>query len=619
MEVQPTSRNEPPDAKKANRPDNPGLRWWGPAVSLLTLALALVRLGQGALWGDEAAPGLLGLQILKHGLPRVSTGDYVIHFQPNDARHGLWIWDGWLQCYLSAAGEALFGRTALGARFFHAVVGAILPFAAYPLFRAMSPRRGVAEAATLLTGLSVPLFIAMRQARYYPEGVLLTLLVVRAYHDALQGRPRAAWWIVLWGVILFHANFVWFFPLGAALALHLLVVRPPRRVIARVAAGAIGAGALVLPFALWARIWDRRITIWGTPMPAKDLYTIVAHVRHYLLEINLHAAPFALLFLAGAIAAGRARPLRAGLCVLGAVAFPVVLLGLATPLAIWLFTPILGVLGFYGFLRLISGARRPAAERGWMPGALVGILSVVFIGFFSATSSYPFLRYLLPLWPFLLLLTAQSAFTLGPRPWIAWSLIGVLLLTNAVSVLPLRLADDRFDLTKLAVAGRSRGELRRKRFPPWLRGFDYDQAFHMFGWAPEVWPPLTLGSPLASYMDELREPFVGPIDAISDYLNAHKRPGDRFYMEFEEHSVFFHTGLAPQRWNPSEQPPRWLIDRPLWPVRNQQVAEWLNRGNYAATSFWTFDAKYQNREEPDLHRFRSASEGPLIVIAERGQ
>jgi len=598
---------------------NPGVPGWGLAISLLTLALALVRLGEAALWADEAAPGLLGLQILAHGLPRVLHDDYLIHFQPNDARNGLWIWDGWLQCYLSAAGEALFGGTALGARFFHTLAGALIPFVAYPLFRAMSPRRGVAEAATLLTGLSVPLLIAIRQARYYPEGVLLTLLVVRAYHDALRERPRAIRWMALWAVLLFHANFPWFFALGAALGLHLLILRPPRRVLARLAACALCAVAIVAPFALWARIWDRRLTVWGTPLPPKDPYVVLAHVRHYLLEIDLHAAPLALLLLAGAIAAGTARPVRAGLCVLFAVAFPVVLSGPHTPLAIWVFTLTLAAFGLFGLSVLISEASRPAGERGWMPVALVGLLCAVFVGFFSKIAPYPFIRYLYPLWPFLMLLAAQSVFTIFRRGWLAWPVVSLLCVTNAAAVWPIRLTADHIDLGTLASAGRRPDELRGKRFPAWLRGFTYDEAFHGAGWAPEGEPRLEIRSPLLDYVDEIRHPFRGPIDAISEYLNAHKRPGDRFYMVYEENPVAFHTGLSPQPFDPSKDPPRWIIHRPLYSLSDPRVADWLNRAKYRRTGFEAIDTPYQNREEPDLHRFRSASEGPFILILERGQ
>jgi hypothetical protein len=119
------------------------------------------------------------------------------------------------------------------------------------------------------------------------------------------------------------------------------------------------------------------------------------------------------------------------------------------------------------------------------------------------------------------------------------------------------------------------------------------------------------------HLDEIRHPFRGPIDAVSEYLNAHKRPGDRFFMQFEENAVTFHTGLAAQRYNVLEPAPRWVILRPLWPVLDEPVAAWLNTAKYRRTPFRAIDTPYQNREEPDMHRFRSATEGPSIQIAER--
>ena len=607
-----------PDEIPSGDAERRGVPWFGVALSVLTLALALVRLGDSSLWADEAWPGLLGLQILKHGLPRVADGPLLIHWVEGDARGGLWIWDGWLQSYLSAAGEAIFGRTALGARFFHTLAGALIPFAAYPVFRAISPRRGVAEAATLLTALSAPLLIAIRQARYYPEGILLTILTIRAYHGAIHGRPRAAPLLVLWSVLLFHANWIWFFLLGLVFGAHLLLLRPPRGVVVRLAGCALASGAIILPFAVWACVWKRRVTEWGTPLTPNDPYQVISFLRHYLLEINLHVAPLVLILLAGAVTAGRARPVRAGFLILAALIFPFVVTGYHTPLAVWLFVLFLAPFAVFGLGLLVAEGRRTAAERGWMPESLVGLLFVAFIGFFAMESTYPFLRYLFPLWPFLLLLVAQSAFTLGRRTWIAWSLIGVLILTNALSVWPIRFAADHGDLGKLATAGRTPEELRRKRFPRWLRGFTVDEAFHNIGWGPEAEPSLTVRSPLAEYLDEISHPFRGPIDAIASYLNVHKRPGDRFFLMYEEYPVVFHTGLVPQRFNPFEQPPQWLIFRPIRPVRDKNIAEWLNRAKYRRTSFHAIDTPYQNREEPDLHLFRSATEGPSIVIAERG-
>ncbi|MDP3936926.1 MAG: hypothetical protein Q8R92_02175, partial [Deltaproteobacteria bacterium] len=326
-------------------------RWWGAAVSALTLMLALVRLGQSSLWADESYTANIGLQVLKFGLPRMEGSLFVPESIEWGVRGGIWIWDGWLQYYISAAGEAIFGQTAFGARFFHTLAGALVPWAAYPLFRAIASRRGVAESATLLTGLSVQFLVAIRQARYYPEGILLTVLLLRAYQGGLVGRPRAAWMLALWSVFLFYTNFVWFSLLGVTLLIHLALVRPPLGVSARMAAAGLSALVTILPFALWSRVWDRR---WGTSISSQDPYIALSAIRYYLLEINLHGAPMLLLFGAAAYAAGRAHPVRAVLCLLGAVLFPAVLPQSYTPLATWVFAVLLVVFGGVGVAMIAS-------------------------------------------------------------------------------------------------------------------------------------------------------------------------------------------------------------------------------------------------------------------------
>jgi hypothetical protein len=104
----------------------------------MTMILVLCRLGDAALWEDEGITGLLGAHIIKFGLPHVQDGDLKIFLLPGETRHGIWIWDGWLQAYLSAAG-GLFGRTVRCA-LFRDRRGAD-PWASYSLFRSMTRRR----------------------------------------------------------------------------------------------------------------------------------------------------------------------------------------------------------------------------------------------------------------------------------------------------------------------------------------------------------------------------------------------------------------------------------------------------------------------------------------------
>lgn len=599
-------------------------RGWGIAVTLVTLALVMTRLGQASLWADESYTGLLGASILQHGLPRPNVGLIEIHWLPGDTRDGLWVWDGWLQHYLSAAGEAIFGRTALGARFFHALAGALIPWAVYPLFRAMSDRRGVAEAATLLTGLSVALLILTRQARYYPEGTLLTIFVLRAYYASLTHRPRAAIALVVSSVLLFHSNVLWFALVGAALAVHLALVRPALPIVGRIAGAVFASGLLVLPFALWARVWARQINADGSPMEPKDFYLVLAHLRHFLLELHLHAAPIWALFLGGAVASGRRRPLRAIVCVTGAILSSLVLSGPHTALVLIVFAATAGLFAAAGLGIILTEAREPQPRRGWMPGILVGLLCASLLLGVSATCYQPYFRYLAPLLPFAALLAAQSIFRVFNRPWLAWTAIALLIWTSAASTLPIRSLSDHVSLGRLAAAGQSIEQLAQKRPPAWLRAPSFAVLFFHEGWRPEAPPSLALRSPLRDYLGEITHSFQGPIDALVDYLNAHKKPGDRFLIPYGAYPVAYHTGMAPMTFDPAMEPPRWVIFRADWRFHDayyfendNDVRAWIGKRHYRRTTLDAIDMPYQNREEPDLHLFRTARNGPPVVILER--
>ncbi|MDP3938685.1 MAG: hypothetical protein Q8R92_11205, partial [Deltaproteobacteria bacterium] len=277
---------------------------------------------------------------------------------------------------------------------------------------------------------------------------------------------------------------------------------------------------------------------------------------------------------------------------------------------------LLVVFGGFGFAMIATDLRKPPGERGWMPWSLVGLVCAVFIGVIPIISGAPFLRYLFPIWPLFAIILAQAVHVLLRPTWLAWSAVAVLLATNALAVWPLRIVDDHIDFSLLAARGRSEAELRQNRFPAFLRGFDYQSAFFMPGWSPEVRPSLDVRAPLADYLTEITVGYRGPVDAIAEYLNAHKRPGDRFATVYEEAAVAFHTGLRPQDNGEGQPPPRWLVVRPTHGPKNDALNFWLQRATYRRIALDAHDTPYQNREELDLHRFRSPVAGPLIELGE---
>ena len=589
---------------------------WGAAVSALTLVLALIHLGRAGLWIDESVTGLLGAHILKFGLPRVFDAPLLITVLAGDFKDGLWIWDGWFQAYLSAAGEALFGRTALGARFFHAVAGALIPWAAYPLFRSASTRRGVAEAATLITGLSVPLLVSARQAHYYAEGTLLTIVVLRAYLAVLASRRYAAAALTTAAVLLFHTNFLWFAVLGTALSLHLAVLRPPGRVLARAISSGLAAMIIVAPYAIWAQIWSREFPTPGGQGGHKPVYLLLAMLRHSVLELSLYGAPLVLLLLAGVVWAGWRRPILATGCLLGAAAAPMVLAGPATSVQIWAFGGVLGLALLLGAGTLWRAARRPAQDRGRMLGVLLAFTCLVWLATITWFVPAPLLRYLIPLLPILAFFTAASAFEIFRRGWLAWPVVVLLIASNVASAWPLRYCAERESLRHLLVGDRDLGELNRIRLPIWTGLPTLSVAFGSTLWGPLFSDPnLQTRSLLGEYVAEIRRPMSDNVSVLSDYINSRKRPGDRFATQQDSpYPIVFHTGLVPVPASQDMEPPRFIFPSPY---TGSLLAGWLPHHPYRQVTLSADRIAMRAWPEMDFHVFQ-AHEGKVpIVVWER--
>ncbi len=150
-------------------------------VLVAAALLFFVRLGSTYLWQDEAQTALLGRQILRHGVPLTGKGAASASALAgrDTGIGGLFLHIPPLQAYLAAAGMALFGETALGARFFFTLSGfacvCVLPWAmgrSWPL--------GTTTAAQLALALHVPFLLFSRQARYYAPAAFLVLVAVGA-------------------------------------------------------------------------------------------------------------------------------------------------------------------------------------------------------------------------------------------------------------------------------------------------------------------------------------------------------------------------------------------------------------------------------------------------------
>lgn len=167
---------------------------YGALIALAAFGL-FSNLDDRLLWGDEAETAVLAVNITRFGVPRVDDGRNIIAnlrgaADSNDA--GIWTWSPWLDEYLTAGSFLVFGPSTLSAR---------MPFAAAALASALllarlafrcTRRHEIALIALALYATCVPLLLHARQARYYAVLALAQLWLMHGLSRVLKPGPGAS-------------------------------------------------------------------------------------------------------------------------------------------------------------------------------------------------------------------------------------------------------------------------------------------------------------------------------------------------------------------------------------------------------------------------------------------
>ncbi len=187
-------------------------------VRLVSAIVLFARLGQYALWDDEAITALTANGVWQTGDTSAVVGHNVVAY-----RNGLLIRDMKdratppLQFYLAAPFVGLLGDTSFAARLPFAACG----FATVALILWWAHRARASAATWLLLGIAivgnVSLFLFSRQCRYYGLAMLLSVAVAYTYLHA-RTRRGLVFNSLLW-VLLLAANYMTF----AAVASMVLV------------------------------------------------------------------------------------------------------------------------------------------------------------------------------------------------------------------------------------------------------------------------------------------------------------------------------------------------------------------------------------------------------------
>ncbi len=190
-------------------------------IVLFSGFLLFYKPGDAALWQDEANTALVGQSVIKTGLPHASDGKNTFIQNEHDSGGSLlWRWHPWLQFYVSALSQKIFGKTTFGARALFAFIGVLTVVSVFLLARAVSGSGFTGILAALLIATSLLFITLTRQCRYYP---VLMLVYSCGLYGYFLARDRIKTGVIIYTfslLILFHTLTMFIAPLIIAILIH---------------------------------------------------------------------------------------------------------------------------------------------------------------------------------------------------------------------------------------------------------------------------------------------------------------------------------------------------------------------------------------------------------------
>ena len=134
-------------------------------------------------------------------------------------------------------------------------------------------------------------------------------------------------------------------------------------------------------------------------------------------------------------------------------------------------------------------------------------------------------------------------------------------------------------------------------------------------------------SPIPQYLYEITHDYDGPIEGIVNYLNGHAAGGDVVVATYGDLPIKWYTGLrvvGGLTGEPLDQAKdaRWVIFR-KYTISEKDLAvkmylaQHLDPGRYEKIVLDFPDLPFENREDPDLHQYRTVRNESRVVIYRR--
>jgi len=264
-------------------------------LTVIFVLLVIPNLGARTLWQDEAETALVAKQMVKSNnwLPYAydDQGPISQDWNYQFSVSKLWRWHPWLQFYVTALSFELFGISTLTARLPFALAGILFFYYWISFIVKNGPKNRLFY--LLAVGLvltSVPLLLHIRQARYYSLALLFTLIAVDGYLIILKrldlGTPK----YILGSILLFHSFLPGALALQISFWIHQLTVAVKFRELHKVSSFARLFSITLLftlPWAIWLKIGSQNLNL--------DPAIIKQNIHWHYIYIHKYIFPFFLL------------------------------------------------------------------------------------------------------------------------------------------------------------------------------------------------------------------------------------------------------------------------------------------------------------------------------------
>ncbi len=219
----------------------------------LAVIFLFVNLGDIKLWQDEAETALLGRSVIKYGIPKAWDGKNLIS-SLNGAdfnKNFIWTWHPWAQAYLAAFSFSLFGESTFSSRLPFAFAGLLTIFFLYLLSLKLTNDYKIALLSSFFLTISLQFILYSRQCRYYSLLALSSVFIVYSFCK-LKTRTGIILFI-LSSILLFHSNFLPFFPTLFGLFIFLIISKKQRGEIKLFLFSSVIISFLTIPWLIYAR------------------------------------------------------------------------------------------------------------------------------------------------------------------------------------------------------------------------------------------------------------------------------------------------------------------------------------------------------------------------------